>query len=82
MKALTVINLPGVGRKMPGDKITKKELSDANQTDEDIQKLKAAGAIGDDNADLHKDHQPIEVKGVDEALNVYASDEGTGGEGN
>lgn len=75
MKALTVVNLPGVGRKNPGDKITKKELAGAGQNDDNIKQLVDDGAIGDDDDELHLDHQPIEVEGAPGPMNVYASDE-------
>jgi hypothetical protein len=81
-KALTVINLPGVGRKMPGESISEKELKDANQTEDDIKTLVSDGALGSPDDDLHNDHKPIEVTNTSSVttVNVYAGDEGIGGD--
>lgn len=65
-KALTVINLPyhndGKGlRKEPGEKITKAEMNDAQQTDDDIKALIDSGAISEDmDADIHPAHLPVD----------------------
>lgn len=61
MKALTYVNLPPDNRKVPGDKITAKELKDAGQTDEDVAALKKSGAIGDDDDPIDEAHVPVEV---------------------
>lgn len=54
-KALTHLNLPFIEvRKAPGATITKQELKDAKQTDEDIQELLKYGSISEDmEAPLH-----------------------------
>lgn len=61
MKALTYINLPGVGKFAPGAKITKTQLREANQTEEDIQALVEGGSLGNDDDPLHSDHAPVQV---------------------
>jgi hypothetical protein len=60
-KALTYVNLPPDNRKAPGDKITDKELKEAGQTKEDIDSLVKSGSIGDEDAELHQDHAPVEI---------------------
>lgn len=62
-KALTHVNLPFVEKRFnPGDSIKKSELAEAQQTDEDIQKLIDNGAISEDmNAELHRDHRPVDA---------------------
>jgi hypothetical protein len=62
-KSLTYVNLPGAGedgddlRKSPGERITKAEMSAANQTDEDIAALVESGAISEDMSEpIHWDH--------------------------
>jgi hypothetical protein len=60
MKALTFIVL-GEERFAPGDSITKTQLKDAGQTDEQVQQLIADGALGEDSDELHPDHQPVET---------------------
>lgn len=61
LKALTVINLPGIEvRKEPGDKITEEEWKDAGQTDEDREAMIEAGSISEDmDAELHPNHRPV-----------------------
>lgn len=76
MKALTYLVLPPDNRKAPGDTVTKKELEDADQTQEDIDKLIKSGAIGDGpDTPLHKDHRPIEIKtNTTSEINVVESE--------
>lgn len=62
MKALTHIFLPHTEvRKRPGDEVTEDELKAAKQSDEDVQRLIEAGALGEDDDDLHPDHRPVTV---------------------
>lgn len=76
-KALTYVVLGDV-RKAPGDSITDKELKDAGQEDEEIRNLISSGAIGDKDADIHKDHVTEDVESSEG--NVNASDAGGGKE--
>lgn len=79
-KALTHILLPGTEvRKAPGETITKQEMKDAGQTDENIQQLLESGTISEDmSVDVHPDHAPVEIEAAPGSQNVVASDEGSG----
>jgi hypothetical protein len=77
VKALTYVNLPPDNRKAPGDSITQKELKDAGQTEEDIEALTKSGAIGDDDAELDKSHDPITVEvSTTSEINVVTNETG------
>jgi hypothetical protein len=78
-KALTHINLPfhndGEGlRKKPGDTITKAELKEARQTDEDIQNLLTGDGYPsmteDMDMDLHPAHRPVPANAPSVALMI------------
>lgn len=82
-KALAVINLPPDNRKEPGDLITKKELEEAGQTEEDIAKLIKQKAIGEKDDPIHKDYDVTWPEGNPDAdHNVIASEDGKGGDSN
>jgi chitodextrinase len=64
MKALTYVQL-GEVRKNPGDKVTKTELKEAGQTDEDVKHLIKTGVLSeDDKAEVHESHKEVEVEGT------------------
>jgi hypothetical protein len=74
MKALTYIVL-GDKRYEPGDSITRTDLKNAGQTEEQIRELVDGGALGEESDELHPDHMPIEVPQM-----ITANDGGSGGE--
>lgn len=56
-QALTHINLPFTEvRKAPGDTIEIQELIDAQQADEDVDRLIADGALGEEGDEIHPDN--------------------------
>lgn len=62
-KALTYVHLPVVEKTFaPGDVISVEEWEAAGQTDEDAQNLLDNGSLSTDpDAELHKDHLPVDV---------------------
>jgi len=67
MKALTFIALPGEDEIIrPGDTIDEARLEAAGQTEEDIQRLRDGGAIGEDDDLIDRRHWPV---GTDRAGN-------------
>jgi len=86
MKALAVLHLPVIDvRKEPGDEVTEEELKAAGQTEEDIQRLRDSGGLGDDDDDLHPDYAPVELPARetefeedDEYRHLTADDNGKG----
>jgi hypothetical protein len=83
-KALAVINLPPNNRKEPGAKITKKELEDAGQTENDIKALLKQKAIGSMDDPIHKDYEIIATDDPldDGKTHIHASEDGKVGESN
>ena len=81
-KALTFVNLPPNNKKVPGDKITDKELKDAGQTADDIKALVNGGAIGSEATALDEAHDPVKVEGVEGHVNVITGDWATGDDAN
>lgn len=81
-KALTYLHLPEIdARKQPGDKVTKKELEAAGQTDDDIKALLKDGALSEDmDAEIDPSHAPVTVSfaSSEEAVPVIASDQAKG----
>lgn len=78
-KCLTFVMVNGE-KKSPGDVITKAELKDGGQTDEDIEALVKGGSLSEDqDAELHPDHltqEQIDNPDADRTIHV-----GDGGEG-
>jgi hypothetical protein len=65
MKALTYLVIKEGGDPIPpGTAISKSELLEAGQTEDDIQALLDGGALSeDDDAPLHPDHADLEEEG-------------------
>ena len=83
MKALTWVNLPPDNKKAPGDSITKKELTDAGQSDEDVAALVEQGAIGEDDDEINEAHADVEVTVVTTSdINVVTGEVGGSDESN
>ena len=84
-KALTYVNLPPDNRKAPGDPITKKELDEAGQTDEDIESLIKQRAIGKPTDPIDNAHAPVVIRfntNATDVVNVIDSDVGRSDERN
>jgi hypothetical protein len=61
MKALTYVQL-GEVRKNPGDKVTKTELKEAGQGEEEIKHLIKTGVLSeDDKAEINEAHREVEL---------------------
>lgn len=84
-KALTFLKLrvPGGGDegvlKSPGDSVTRAELEDAGQDQDDIDRLFADGALGYPDDPIHPDHAPPEISVPETSDHAVSSDETGGG---
>lgn len=84
-KALTFIFLndpddpEGGVKKTPGEKITKKELTDSGQTDENIQQLLDSKAISEDmEAEVDEAHKEVVAEADEGNVHIVAGDGGQG----
>lgn len=80
-KTTTFLNLPPDDNKLPpGSIVTKAQLEEAGQTDDNIAQLLKSGVLSEDlDTPINKVHEPVEVPSPTyEAETVTDNDEGKG----